>query len=56
MYKTLLTITCALCLLPLGVLGQKKFKDTHQLLWVKSLPSSDAITGFNFNSPLPFSG
>ncbi|WP_060873606.1 hypothetical protein [Myroides odoratus] len=56
MYKTLLYSLVILCSGTLSCFGQKTFKDTHQLLWVKGVDAPNSSTGFNYHAPILFSG
>jgi len=56
MYKSLLRIIFIFCLFSVPLFGQKKFKDSHQVLWVKTLSTSNDTLGFNYNLPIHFSG
>lgn len=56
MYKTLLYSLVILCSGTLSCLGQKTFKDSHQLLWVKGVDTPNSHTGFNYHAPIAFSG
>ena len=56
MHKTLLYSLLILCSSSLSCLGQKTFKDTHQLLWVKGLSTSESDMGFNYNTRIQISG
>ncbi len=54
MKKSLLTTLFIFMFFSSIIYGQKKFKDLHQHVWIKSIPTSNENIGFNYNLPLNF--